>query len=343
MLVPTLRMNHIHVMTQPLRTLPMRLEVRDLRLVAAIVELGTLTRAGVELHLTQSALSHQLAELERRLGGTLFERSGRRLIPTALGTRLAARAKDTLRGLSEVEDEIAGMAAGRDAILRIATECYTCYHWLPPVLAGYGKRHPNVDVRIVPGATDRPLRALIAGQIDLCIVTNTAPDRRIITSPIFADDLVLIVDPAHPFAERRAVDPSELRDERIMLYSAPAASYVFQRVLAPAGVSPTQITPIKLTEAILELVKAGMGVSILARWAAQPALDAGSVVAIPVTSPGVRRQWQAAVRATRDVPAHLTDFVDFLRDTLAKPPRNEPAFSVVRAVKRVSQTDRGRV
>lgn len=77
----------------------MRLEIRDFRLVVAISELGTLTRAGQQLNLTQSALSHQLADLERRLGASLFERSGRRMIPNRLGARLASHGKELLERL----------------------------------------------------------------------------------------------------------------------------------------------------------------------------------------------------------------------------------------------------
>jgi LysR family transcriptional regulator for metE and metH len=112
----------------------MRLEIRDFRLVVAITELGTLTRAGHQLNLTQSALSHQLADLERRLGASLFERSGRRMIPNRLGARLASHGKELLQRLGDVERDVFDAAARREAVLRIATECYTCYHWLPPVL-----------------------------------------------------------------------------------------------------------------------------------------------------------------------------------------------------------------
>src|SRR5436305_5802445 len=149
-----------------------RLEVRDLRLVAAIAEVGNLTRAGQQLHLTQSALSHQLADLEQRIGGKLFERSGRRLIPTRLGEHLSTRAKVTLDQLREIERDLANMATGRDATLKIATECYTCYHWLPPVLDAFRQRHPRVDVRIVPSASSHPIRAVVTGAIDLCIASS---------------------------------------------------------------------------------------------------------------------------------------------------------------------------
>src|ERR1044072_2644363 len=96
-----------------------RLEVRDLRLVSAIAEMGNLTRAGQQLHLTQSALSHQLADLEKRVGGKMFERSGRRLIPTRLGEHLCSRAKITLTQLRDVERDLAEMANGRAGTLHI--------------------------------------------------------------------------------------------------------------------------------------------------------------------------------------------------------------------------------
>src|SRR3954470_4902740 len=102
----------------PHREGPMRLEIRDFRLVVAISELGTLTRAGQQLNLTQSALSHQLAALERRLGASLFERSGRRMIPNRLGARLASHGKELLERLLGVERGGFHAAARRGAAVR---------------------------------------------------------------------------------------------------------------------------------------------------------------------------------------------------------------------------------
>src|SRR5205085_10997682 len=123
----------------------MRLEIRDFRLVVAITELGTLTRAGQQLNLTQSALSHQLADLERRTGASLFERSGRRMIPNRLGARLASHGKVLLPRLGDVEREVVDAPSRREAVLRIATVCSPVYPRLPPVRLAFRPLHPGVD------------------------------------------------------------------------------------------------------------------------------------------------------------------------------------------------------
>src|SRR3954462_9876205 len=148
------------------------LETRHLRLVVAIADFGSLTRAGHQLHITQSALSHQLTDLESRRGVRLLEGCGKRMEPTAAGDRLIARARIAVQQLREMEHEVKQVASGREAALRLATECYTSYHWLPQVLKAFGERFPKVELQIVPGATSRPIRALLAGKIDFCIVMN---------------------------------------------------------------------------------------------------------------------------------------------------------------------------
>jgi LysR family transcriptional regulator for metE and metH len=312
----------------------MRLEIRDFRLVVAISEHGTLTRAGQQLNLTQSALSHQLADLERRLGAPIFERSGRRMIANRLGARLAGHGKELLQRLGDVERDVFDAAARREAVLRIATECYTCYHWLPPVLQQFRAEHPTVDVEVVPSATARPLAALVAGRLDLSIVSTVSRDRRITFTPLFEDELLLIMSPDHRLAGRRTVEPAELRRERTFLYSKPDESSVYRRVLGPAGVSPRQVTPIQLTEAMVELVKSSMGVGILARWAVQRDLDAGTVVAASLGANGVRRRWRAATRAAGTTPVYLAAFVEFLRHVISHPPRTAPQFTMLRSATR---------
>src|SRR6266496_3336956 len=120
----------------------MEIEIRHLRLVSAVADLGSLTKAGDRLHLTQSALSHQLRDIESRLGAALFLRVGKRLVLTPAGERLLASARDVLDRLDRTEGEIRQMADDRAGLIRLSTECYTCYHWLPPLLAKFRPAFP---------------------------------------------------------------------------------------------------------------------------------------------------------------------------------------------------------
>jgi LysR family transcriptional regulator for metE and metH len=298
----------------------LRLEVRDLRLVVAIADYGSLTRAGHHLHLTQSALSHQLTDLEAQLGVRLFERLGKRMEPSSAGEHLIARGRLALQQLREIEYEVKQVASGREAVVRIATECYTCYHWLPPVLKAFGERFPKVEIQIVPSATARPIRALLAGKIDLCIVMALPRDRRVESVPLFDDELVAVVAPTHPLATRAFLEPSDFANEHLLNYSPPEESVLFQRLLTPAGVVPKQLSLIQLTEAIIELTKAGIGICALARWAVEPHVRAGTLCAIPLTAAGIPRRWFSATRAVKSKPQHVRELELFLARSLAGAP-----------------------
>src|SRR5688500_17231840 len=107
------------------------LEARDLRLVRAIAETGGATRAARHLHLSQSAISHQLRGLEHRLGLPLFRREGRKLVITSAGQRLVELWHQVLGSLLQVELELKRGRLEERRKLRVATQCYTAYHWLP--------------------------------------------------------------------------------------------------------------------------------------------------------------------------------------------------------------------
>src|SRR3954469_8468272 len=141
----------------------MDLEVRHLQLVAAVADVGSLTRAGDRLHLTQSALSHQLRDVESRLGAQLFLRLGKRLVLTPAGERLLSSATDVLERLERAEHDIRSIGRDRAGSLRITPECYTCYHWLPPLLLRFRRTFPKVEVRIDVEATHRPVEMILAG------------------------------------------------------------------------------------------------------------------------------------------------------------------------------------
>lgn len=196
----------------------MDLEVRHLKLVASVAEVGSLTKAGDRLHLTQSALSHQLRDIESRLGVPLFLRVGKRLVLTPAGDRLLSSAKDILERLEQVEHDIRQMGKAHAGVLRITTECYTCYHWLPPLLMRFRRKFPRIEVRIDVDATRHPIEMLLAGKIDLAIVSSPVADRRLVSKKVFEDELVIIAARHHRFAQQPHVRLTEFRDETLFIY-----------------------------------------------------------------------------------------------------------------------------
>jgi LysR family transcriptional regulator for metE and metH len=273
----------------------MDLELKHLQLVQAIADHRTLTKAGLQLHLTQSALSHQLKDLEGRYGRELFTRTPGGMVPTAAGRALIETARAVLPQVSAAE---LGLRDGRAARvpLRISTECYTCYHWLPPVIHGLKAAAPAVDISINVSATPSPLEAVLRDDIDLAIMTTVPRQRGITLLPLFDDELVLIVPPSHRLAKHARANLKELGAETLLVYGNVRHSHVVSRVLAPAGVAPAEIKEMHLTEAIIEMVKAGLGVAILARWAVEPHLRLGTLKALPLGEAGRHRTWHAVMR-----------------------------------------------
>ncbi|MGQ0735223.1 MAG: LysR family transcriptional regulator [Acidobacteriota bacterium] len=289
------------------------LEVRHLSLVSEIAATGSVTRAGERLHLTQSALSHQLREIESRLGLQLFLRLGKRMVLTPAGERVLGTARRILDDLSRTEDDLRLMSQHGKGVLRLCTQCNTGYHWLPPLLQAFHRKFPGIDVQILVNATDRPVEALLDGEIDLAVVNSEVEDRRLVGVPLFQDELVGVVAPSHPFARRRFVEPEDFADEHLFVYKAEHdKSFVLSKVFGSAGVEPARVSQVPLTEAILELVKAGLGVSVMARWAIEPAIRGGAVKAIRITRRGVYRPWTAVTLKSRPVPAWQQEFVSLL-------------------------------
>jgi LysR family transcriptional regulator, regulator for metE and metH len=291
----------------------MHLEIRHLQLVAAIADAGTMTSAASRLHLTQSALSHQLREIESRLEVPLFLRLGKRMVVTDAGRRVLDSARRVLADLEAAEHELRLMAGGTSGVIRVCTQCNTGYHWLPGVLASFNRKYPEVTVDVMPDATDHPVAALIEGRVDLAILSRDIEDERLRIRPLFMDEMVALVPPRHALARRGWVSPAQLAREHLLLYSsAREESFVLKHVLGPAGLVPSRLSFVMLTEAMIAMAHAGLGVAVLPRWSAHPAIAARSLVPLSITRAGMRRQWSAATLASRVMPPFVDDFLDLL-------------------------------
>jgi LysR family transcriptional regulator for metE and metH len=297
-------------------------EIRHLRLIVALAEHGSLTSVARLLGLTQPALSHQLRDLEVRLRAPLFERTARRMVLTPVGEQLTHVARRVLAELDSFERQVVNgefsVPRGR---VRLATECYTAYHWLPSVLRDFQNRWPTVELRVAPEHTASPIAALREGSLDLGIVYHRTADRRIRLEPLFDDEMVVVTAPDHRFAGADSVPVEALGEEHLFHYlPLTSGSSVIRDILERADVQPSKTTQLQLTEGILELVAAGFGIAILAKWAVAPAVRAGTVHTARLGKKGYKRTWYAAVRSGDVTPAYQFDLIDMLRRHLSAGP-----------------------
>jgi LysR family transcriptional regulator for metE and metH len=278
------------------------IEIRHLEMIAAITETRSVARAAESLHLSQPALSHALRNLEDRIGVRLFERA-RKMTPTEAGLELNERGKQVLAVVRDAEARLRQHKSGSAGVVRIATECYTCYHWLPVALKRLRTAMPSASVRIVGEATPRALQALLNGELDLAVLHFKPSNRRLVVEKLFTDEQVLVVGPDHPLAKKRFVTPDDFRDQHLLAHRAPDQSVFWKTFLEPAGVRPLEAMSLHTTEAVVESVKAGLGVAVIARWAVANELASGDLVAVRVGENGLRRSWYAATLRSKHDPA----------------------------------------
>lgn len=297
----------------------LRLDIRHYETVAAIIEHATVTSAAVALSISQSALSHRLADAEQRMGVKLFDRGpGRRLQPTEAGTVVQQAATLALAELQRCEDDILRSADRYSATVRVAVETYETYHWFAPFRTRLRATHPTIDVQlVVMGAA--AVRSLDLREADIVIAPGS-PIGALASVPLFVDELAVIVAPAHHLADRSSVGPHELTDETYLTYSrVTTPGFEYERFLSKASIRPRLITVIGHVSAIAELVAANAGFSVLSRWAMTSMIESGRLTAVRCGTDGLPVQWHALMRANEPATSATRDVADLLAAHLSPP------------------------
>lgn len=291
-----------------------QLDVRDLRLVRAIFSEKTTKAAAKVLGLTQSGVSHQLRNLEERLQLEVFERMGRSLVVTEAGSQILASGEEILRSVATLEAELRDRR-GAVPTLRVATQCYTAYGWLPSATVEMKARGIAVNIRpLVPRAATIA-EALIEGEVDLGLCFGPTRDERLCQRRLFDDELVLIAAADHPLGSRACVSGADLEEEDLlMLESARRNQGTVGRVLFPRGGGFRSVNHLPLTEAVVEMVKAGLGVSILPLWTVAGPVERGELSWARLTRKGLTRKWVGLYRRDTDKSQAARTLVSVLKE-----------------------------
>ena len=287
------------------------IENKDLNLIRLIAENGSLTSAARRMHVSQPAASQRLANIQERIGAELFSRKDGQMRPTAIGDRLVAAAEASSRLLDETKADIKRLLEQRDGSLRIATQCYTCYRWLPFVIRDMRLAHPALSLDVVPEATEDPYAALVNDRVDIAIVSNPSSEFDFAEQILFTDELYAVMSTEHPFSKRRYLNPSNFTEQTLILYTG-LKHAVTEEVLYPAGISPAKIMQVRMTEAIVELARSGQGIAVLAGWAFNDLDNKDGLVPVRITKGGFKRTWRAVINDDCS-DAHVSSFVKYVR------------------------------
>ena len=289
------------------------LELRHLRTLIALAEAGSVSRAAERVHLTQSALSHQLRALEEHYGVPMVRRQGQTVKLTEAAQRLAALGREVGEHIQVAERDLARMAGRHGGTLRIGLECHTCFDWLMPVMDEFRKHWPDVEVDLVSGFHPRPLGLISSGKADVVIGSEHRARRGVVHHPLFRFEILAVLPTDHRLRGRRYLTASDFADETLVTYPVPESRIdLIQRVLKPAGVRPQRRTA-ELTIAILQLVAARRGVAALPNWGIKNYVDYEYVIARRIGRNGLWSDLYAATAERIAGEPYIKDFLESAR------------------------------
>lgn len=293
------------------------LEIRHLRSLVAIAESGKLVAAAERVHLSQSALSHQIRDIEAHYGVSLFERTKQGLRFTQAGDRLLALAREALAALAAAERDLERLKGDTAGELRIVLECHTCFDWLMPVMDEFRRRWPEVEVDLVAGFHADPLRLIDAGKADVVIGSKPERSRGLHVAPLFRFEILVVLANEHRLRNKRHVEANDLRGETLITYPVPEARIdLIREVLAPAGIELPRRTA-ELTIAVMQLVASRRGIAALPNWGVKNYVDHDYVLAKRVGPRGLWSELYAIGGAQVAAKPYFADFVSIVRDSCA--------------------------
>jgi DNA-binding transcriptional LysR family regulator len=240
------------------------MDLRQLEILQAIAETGSFTACGRKLHVSQSAISRQIALLEEELGEPLFLRVGRqvRMTPAAealvqLGQRVFQDVRDTVAAVTDRTRELRGT-------LRLSGGMTVCLYIFPALVKQLRRDHPKLDVRMMVAMAGRSVEEIRAGHVDAGLLTLPVEESDLVTLPVLREELLLVTMPGHPLAKRKKITAQDLAGEPFVLFEAGSGTRrVIDRFFLSENIEPNVVMETENVEIIKAMVKTGLGIGIV--------------------------------------------------------------------------------
>ena len=268
------------------------LDSRQLRAFSVLAKMGSFTQTARELHLTQSGISHSMKALETETGCRLLDRLGKKVVLTQAGEQLLQHAEKILTEMDSARESLAHLGKWGRGRLRLGASTTACQHVIPPVLREFKESFPAHAITIQPGDSPALVDSLLHHRIDLALTLEYENEQQLEFHPLFTDELYFIVSALHPWAQAGKVERSEIPRQNYIFYSKQSITFrLIEDYFRSEDMALNTAIEVGDMEATKELVKLGLGVSVLARWIARKEIEAGSLVALPLGRRKLTRRW----------------------------------------------------
>jgi DNA-binding transcriptional LysR family regulator len=270
------------------------IDIRQIKAFLVLAKKGSFTKAGDELKLTQSAISHTIKSLETELQCQLFHRQGKLVYLTHYGREFLVHAETILQNMSLARRMLGSLDNTPRGKITIGSTLAASQFILPTVLREFKESFPQYEIKVVPGETLSILDKLYQDEIDVALTLEPEDLHRIDSVVVFSDTLEFLVSPLHPWA-KQAPTAKEVLDETIIISSRASQNFtILQEHFLKLGVRLTQFMELGSTEAIKELAKLGLGVAVGGRWIAKQEIEAKQLVPIVMPKSEIKRRWIAS-------------------------------------------------
>ncbi|TMP85757.1 LysR family transcriptional regulator [Pseudoalteromonas ruthenica] len=272
------------------------IDIKHLKTISTLKETGSLVNTARELFLTQSALSHQIKDLENKLDCQLFERKTHPVRFTPQGMLLLELAHDVLPKVEAAKCRLKESLNQPISQLRLSVECHACFHWLLPTIKEFNNFWPDIHVDYERGFSYDAIPELLEGDLDLVLTSDIRNPERLEYVHLFDFKLKLIVAPDHELANKAYVTALDLKDETIISYPIPRERQdIFKHFIQNARFDGT-LKSVDQGLLIFQLVSAGMGVAALPDWLVTPYEAQGLIKSIPLGALGLNRPMYLAMK-----------------------------------------------
>lgn len=294
------------------------MDIHQLKLFLAVMESRSMTHAAQQFHLSPGAVSLQLHSLTEELNAELFVRSGKRLIPTPAAVRLAERAREVVRIVSQIQQEFADDVSKDVRPFQFATGVTTLIHQLGRPLRELRKRFPNADIGVTVGVTEEIVAGLLERRFDLGLISLPVFEENLEIMPLFNEELLVLRPSPNSVRTTRTgvIQASDLAHVPFLLYPKPSnIRHIIDQFFQDLNITPRVVMEAEDSEAIKGLVESGFGYSILP----EHALRGRNRFFQTYRVEGHRLTRSLALAMVRtDYPRKLTESVaDFLQKILA--------------------------